>query len=697
MANDPGIIHTLPADDTWQDVEELVDRIDQLSRQELPIREFYTALLDGAVQTLAARAGAVWLADTKGRLHVEYQIGLSRVGLDPRSSGALDGNQRASHERLVETAARNGAPNVVPPDSGSAAAGESANPTEQVLLLCPITLDGESLGVLEIFQRPETSRSAQQGFLRFLGALGELAAEFHRNRRGREMRDRSTLWGQFQQFAERVHGSLDVESTAFVLANEGRRLIGCDRLSVAVRSGSRFRLRAVSGLDTVNRRANAVRRLEKLMRAVTATEEPLWYTGQASDLPPQIDAPLNAYLDESHARMLAVIPLFPGTDESAAPAAWSVRPLETDAPHARPSRRRRPDAVLIAEQFESSQAGDALRQRVNAVCRQSAPAIRNALEHHSIPFLPLLKLLRSFFRLFGLRRLPKTAAAIAVVTAAVLALVLIPVDFEISGTGELQPEIRRDVFATSDGVVREVLVEHKSEVSAEDVVVRLRNSDLDFKLSQVLGEINTTQKDLDTVQISLRSTSPDDPDEQVQYNQLAAREVELKEELKNLTRQLGILKAQAAELDVHSPIDGQVLTWDLHKTLDARPVERGQVLMTVADVDGPWVVEIKVADEHIGHVLGAQRELGRELKVEFMVAAEPGVTHTGTVQSIRATAEPMENEGPVVLVTVRFDKQHVPRLRPGASVVPHIYCGRRSVGYVWFHELFEAVQRRLLF
>jgi hypothetical protein len=108
-------------------------------------------------------------------------------------------------------------------------------------------------------------------------------------------------------------------------------------------------------------------------------------------------------------------------------------------------------------------------------------------------------------------------------------------------------------------------------------------------------------------------------------------------------------------------------------------------------------VEIKVADEHIGHVLAAQRNIDKELDVEFMLAANPGETHLGKILRVAKTAERDDTDGPTVLVTVRFEKSQIPDLRPGASVVPRIHCGRRPIGYVWFHELFEAVQKRLLF
>ena len=50
-----------------------------------------------------------------------------------------------------------------------------------------------------------------------------------------------------------------------------------------------------------------------------------------------------------------------------------------------------------------------------------------------------------------------------------------------------------------------------------------------------------------------------------------------------------------------------------------------------------------------------------------------------------------------MLVTVDFDKQQLAELRPGMTVFAKLHCGRRSIGYIWFRELFEVVQTRLLF
>src|SRR6185369_14750317 len=96
------------------------------------------------------------------------------------------------------------------------------------------------------------------------------------------------------------------------------------------------------------------------------------------------------------------------------------------------------------------------------------------------------------------------------------------------------------------------------------------------------------------------------------YNRLSADEEELKELLTNLAQQQGVLRIQQEELQAKSPLDGQVITWNVRELLEARPVQRGQSLLAVADLAGPWVLEIEVPDDHISHILAARQEQGPE-------------------------------------------------------------------------------------
>jgi biotin carboxyl carrier protein len=441
---------------------------------------------------------------------------------------------------------------------------------------------------------------------------------------------------------------------------------------------------AVSGQEQIDRRANVIRRLEELTRAVVAAGEPLWHGAQSRLLPPQISGPLEAYLDEAHPQTLAILPLRPNRRTPDGDASAGSAPAAAVG-------------AIVVERFGGEAVDDAFRERVEWVSRQGGLALSNAIDHQSLPFFPVLRALQKVRWVTEARQLPRSLLAIGAVAVAGLALAFVPADFVVSGRGALQPELRREVFAGSDGIVAEVRVDHGQPCRKGETLVVLTRSQLDFELSRVLGEIQTARKRLAGVTAARRQSSPQTAAERDKYNQLAAEEEELKELLTNLAEQQGILRVQQEELQVKSPIDGQIITWNVRELLESRPVQRGQALLTVADLTGPWVLEIEVPDDKIGHVLAARRDLGADLDVSFMLATTPGTTYKGTIEKVALATDVRPDEESHVLVTVRFEREQVPQLRPGATVIPRIQCGRRSLGYVWFHSLLEAVQKHVLF
>jgi hypothetical protein len=119
--------------------------------------------------------------------------------------------------------------------------------------------------------------------------------------------------------------------------------------------------------------------------------------------------------------------------------------------------------------------------------------------------------------------------------------------------------------------------------------------------------------------------------------------------------------------------------------------------MTVADVDGPWMLELRVPDRRVAHVMAAQQAMGEDLDVSFVLAAEPGVRLRGKIDRLGTRTEVGETDDAFVLATVAVDREALPERTAGASVVANVYCGRRSVGYVWLHDLWDAIQTWVLF
>src|SRR5262249_28303961 len=138
-------------------------------------------------------------------------------------------------------------------------------------------------GLLEVWQGANRARQAVPGFLQFMQHMAELATRYQRNQMIGQMAGQQQLWTQLESFARQVHASLNITEVSYIVANDGRRLVDCDRVSVAVRRGTRTDIEAVSGCDTVEHRSNLVRLMRKLADEVLTWGEKLSFTGTRDD------------------------------------------------------------------------------------------------------------------------------------------------------------------------------------------------------------------------------------------------------------------------------------------------------------------------------------------------------------------------------------------------------------------------------
>ena len=164
-----------------------------------------------------------------------------------------------------------------------------------------------------------TRRAAQQkSTLRFVSDLCDLAATYLKNRQMRQMMSQQRLWNQLEGFTHQIHGSLDLKETAYAVVNDGKRLVGCDRLSVALKIAGRTLVEAISGQEVVEQRSNLIRELTRLCKVVIRSGEDLVYTGQYRRLRPDIRDALEMYVDESGSKVVVITLLHkPETEEGA--------------------------------------------------------------------------------------------------------------------------------------------------------------------------------------------------------------------------------------------------------------------------------------------------------------------------------------------------------------------------------------------
>jgi multidrug efflux pump subunit AcrA (membrane-fusion protein) len=670
MANRPSAPEPQLTEATWRELDDVIDAIARLARSEESPNRFYSSLLERIISALSAAGGAIWTRDAGGNLLQECLVN------PPQPWSCQNLNEIAGHGELIERVAASGEPRLFPPGRKSSPADPAANPTDTLLILVPWQVDRASAGLIELFQRPGAGPAAEHGYLEFLEVVSEFVAEFHRNCQLRQFKQIARDWSRFDQFARQVHAGLDLSRTAYAIVNEGRRLLECDRVSLCVRRGRRFRLTAVSGVDAPNRRAELNRRMEKLCKAAARGGEPLWFPSESSELPPPLEKPLNEYLDECHARSLGVLPLLPETPAAGPPTAVL------------------PPAVLVVEKFFGTFAKSE-RVMVAEAGVHAHSALRNCLELQSVPFASALRRLRW---LSDARRWLKGALAVGVVAAIVAAAVMLKADFTVVADGDMEPARLRDVFARADGTVNNLCVEHGQHVRAGDLLAVLRRPQLDLEFKQVLGELQTAQQKLVSLEAERLQVSRDSDEQRRRYDQATAQEEELRETVRGLQAQYVVLKSKQSECEVRSPIEGDVLTWNVRQLLEDRPVGRGQVLLTVGDLSGPWKVDLRIPDRQAGHVLAAQdAQPESPLQVSCLLAMNPRQSFPGTLARMGMRSETSASESPYVEASVDIDRSAVQQCTAGAGVRAYIGCGRRSLGYVWLHDLYDTVRMWLFF
>ena len=693
-----------PAERSELQIRTLLGEIAQLSKSDVSPEEFHAEFLRAVIAALGALGGGLWILEN-GHLSLSYQINFKELRLH-------EGDTEKHSRMLTRLLDSPDTGTLLPPYSGTEGGDEAGNPTEHLLVACPIRTELETVGLVQIIHRADAPVAVQRSFVQFLAQTCRYATDYYKNRQLRHFGERQNLWVVLEDFTRTIHQNLDPKLTAYTVANEGRRLIGCDRVSVALRNGKSCPITAVSGQDTVNKRATMVRHLGRVAAVVLRAGEPVWYSGSTADFPPQIENAIEKYVDESHSKMIAVYPLVHRKKEYG----------EEEDKAKKRRKPKRPFGVLIVEQLGDSQVTEQLRKRTDIVADHASSALGNALEHQSIFLLPLWKLLGKSKRLFAGHNLPKTLAAVIAVCTLIAAMLFLPWKFPMHCTGTLEPVLRHRIYSPLDAEIRELFVDHNTEVYGpmigEDGIaylgtrlVELRSPDLDAMEIELRGEERKIREHLQSLARMLLNQDG----QLTEYNRadLSGQRDRALIQLETVQQKLDVFnRFQKPQLLITSPIDGVVITTNLQRRLTPkRPINRTDYVMEIADLEGPWQLELLMPEHRMGYIMKEKErldKLGEKLQVDFYVANAPDVRHQGWVTEIHNRAEVRSDSGSAgampsavntVLIKVAFDEEtkKLLELRPGTECGANIHCGTRPLGYVIFYELIVYFQKNVLF
>src|SRR5262245_8941279 len=167
----------------WLEFESLLNELSDIAKSDVPFEPFAKSLLEKSVQILAAAGGAIWMSDGQSPLQMQCEV-------LPEADRGMIGQR--FHQEILEAVRALGDTIVLPPGETTIGGRTLENPTDFTLLIGPLKLDRDVVGLIEMFQRSTASVAAMRGNRRMLGLVCELASDHLRRAELRRLRDDHT-------------------------------------------------------------------------------------------------------------------------------------------------------------------------------------------------------------------------------------------------------------------------------------------------------------------------------------------------------------------------------------------------------------------------------------------------------------------------------------------------------------------------
>ena len=564
-------------------------------------------------------------------------------------------------------------------------------PETFLMLLAPVVnRKQQCYGTLELVQRGNIGKTAQEGYLRFLAQIAQLFQRWHEHRDLNALSQSADGWSRKVEFINEVHQSIDQKETAYAIANEARRLLKADRVSVGKWNGRRCKVVAISSQDRFDNRANVVRKLSKVATASVSADTKFWITGDTDGIAPEVARKINDYLDESNCRTFAVIPLV-------------KRPSEAPNLELKKSRREKPVKLgaLIVEYFDADVTEEQIEDDCKLIVGQSELALNNARRHNEIFLAPVWKKLGWLQKLLFRDHLAKTMTGLIALIGLVLLMLFLPVDLTMNVDGVMHPEIRQNVYAQTPGAVVEVLVEENQKVTVGTPLIRLRNIELDKEITLTQRQLDTLESELARVRFGLSQGNSDERRGDSSMDDAAQEEL-LTKQMASQRELMKLLEQKKEMLDVTAPLVGSVITRDPQR-LRGNYLQPSQKILTISKLDGPWELEVKVPQHKIGYIDYASSEAEKDdqdarLPVTCTVAFNPNASLDGELVRISDRTFPDDQGVPHYRGVVRVLSMHkLEKPRPGGGVTAKVNCGKCSLGFYCFYQVYDWFRTNWIF
>jgi len=383
---------------------------------------------------------------------------------------------------------------------------------------------------------------------------------------------------------------------------------------------------------------------------------------------------------------------------------------------------------MMMECFEPPVSPEQLYARLEVIARHATTALYNAVEHRRIPmrfiWMPLAKLQEGL----GGKAKAITLGISAAVLVLIAVLIFVPYPLKMDTNGNLLTENRRWVYPPMVGFVEEFRVQPNEKVAENSNLVLMYDANLELKLGELQKDIDASQQKISSLtklyEGSLQQVDKGRIDSEMRQ-EIATKSGKTKERKALIERtnseegRPGYFWLKSPELKPEQATDGQpmwtVLTADFSDNFRGKEVKPDTPVLRLGYKEGPWVIELKIPQKHIGQVLWAfEKNPDQELDVDLLVRSDPTRIFKGKLQhlDVAGSADPHKDENneaePVVLAYVRLsgegiaDKDCLPKQAPtllvsGTEVHAKIRCGNHRMGYSLFYGVWEFIYEKIVF
>lgn len=675
-------------------IQKLVEQIAALSKAEISSEEFFGKFLERVTGATDAKGGAVWLVGSRAQDNKsEFQL-CAQVDFASSLFGT-DEMQRTAILKILTDVVRSQNAVILNPTHTDAAdiappAGGSVNKTPYAFLHVPLHLNGQAIGILQVWLQPYVQSRNFPEFVTFLTTLTPYVEQHLQSRRLGNLVLETQRLQHLLRLATDLSGSLDTLEVARLTANYGRDLAGCERTSVLLRERGSWKVLAISGQENVEPKSAMVKAMAAFVEAHAAQDtrildkRELLERAEAKKVDSGGSAPALAsartdeidilYFQLSHVVSAVVCPMLDDAKEISG-------------------------AIFCESTFEGyfdSAGGKSevlpARRVTEWVATYSGRALAAARDYQTLPFLPVSQRIRGTRLLLTGKKRNRILFKTAVFSVIALAILLWPFQRHVDGDCAMQALDRAIVVPEISARIETVLVHESEHVTKGQALAVLETRRLKLELDGTEQEKLRYAADADR----LRAAGDE-----------AGAQVSMLE-VNVLDQQAKKLQLDIDSATLRAPIDGVVMTKDLE-------LRAGEVLQegaSFAEIDdlASWQLHAEINERDIAAVEeGLQKALQNPvasqpapgLDLTYVLASQSAyVLHARITsrQQISASAYPRDKDN-VFLVTI--DNPPIPPeimkdIRPGLTGRAKINLGSESLIVTLARKFYRWCQFRMI-